>query len=212
MSRPSHMTSTTTGQWIDVLRLHPSEVSLEDIARGLGYTCRWAGMFPFFYSVAEHSIYVASVLSDAGCGVLAQAGRLHDAAEAYMGDVPAPHKKLLRFDHGEGDSASFADVETRMLRVIFGVLDCPWPDEDEWETIYAADAVVLDCEQALRETWATRHGYPVPQLHDEGYAVVDAAYELLGVPREAVTLRGWHPDRARTQWLSAVRRRVDGGR
>lgn len=72
------------------------DVVLEDVARGLANECRYAGQVLKFYSVAEHSVIVSRVVE-----AMAPPGfklrwafeaLMHDAAEAYVGDVIRPLK------------------------------------------------------------------------------------------------------------------------
>lgn len=71
-------------------------VSLPDIAHSLAQTCRFIGHCKRHYSVAEHSLFVADILMHRGLPPAAQlAGLLHDAHEAYCGDVATPIKEAI---------------------------------------------------------------------------------------------------------------------
>ena len=91
---------TASGKRFSFLEPDPDSIDIHDIAYALSNLCRYTGHCRSFYSVAEHSVYVASLLpSD-----LRLSGLLHDAAEAYLGDVNSPLKRLLpdfkKIEHG----------------------------------------------------------------------------------------------------------------
>ncbi|WP_407605347.1 NAD(P)-binding domain-containing protein, partial [Pseudomonas aeruginosa] len=83
--------STFSGNRFYPLRPHIDKVAIEDIAHGLAYQCRFNGQTQVFYSIAQHSLIVASLVPPP----LRLAALLHDAAEAYLGDMVKPLKVLL---------------------------------------------------------------------------------------------------------------------
>ncbi len=90
------MMLTFRGQEVTPGRLDPSQVRIEDIAHALSLLCRFGGHTDVHYSVAQHSLLVVRILERIGAPAGAQlAGLLHDAHEAYIGDVPTPLKTML---------------------------------------------------------------------------------------------------------------------
>lgn len=74
----------------------PEEIDIRDIAHSLAMQCRFTGHTKSFYSVAQHSVNVATLLQEDGYDkkhVLA--GLLHDASEAYLTDIARPVKPYL---------------------------------------------------------------------------------------------------------------------
>jgi uncharacterized protein len=79
---------TFTGKMVHPYSPDPDEIDIDDIAHSLSQQCRFLGHTDGFYSVAQHSVLVSQTVpaEDALWGLL------HDAAEAYLCDVPAPIK------------------------------------------------------------------------------------------------------------------------
>lgn len=79
-------------------------ILIEDIANGLSMSCRFSGQITQFYSVAQHSCWVADLLwveyerFNIPQNILPKVvlmGLLHDASEAYTGDINKPLKEML---------------------------------------------------------------------------------------------------------------------
>lgn len=91
-----HSFRTATGRKINLFALTADDISIDDIAIALGNTCRYGGHVKSFLSVAEHCVQVADMIYRApiigGQPELALAGLLHDAHEAYLGDIIKPLK------------------------------------------------------------------------------------------------------------------------
>lgn len=97
---------TRFGKKFHFLNPQPDEICIEDIAYSLSHLCRFNGHCSGFYSVAEHSVAVAALLPHE----LRLSGLLHDAAEAYLGDLASPIKQHM---------PQFQEMES----VIFDVID-----------------------------------------------------------------------------------------
>ena len=122
---------TFTGRRFGVLHPDPDAVDIVDIAHSLSLLCRFNGHCSGFYSVAEHSVRVSKILPPA----LALSGLLHDAAEAYVSDLPRPVKRQL---------GAFSDMEDRVLAVIFTRFGLALPLH---EAVHHADDVLLATEK-----------------------------------------------------------------
>lgn len=95
------METVNKGDWMQThsgkefwpLSPYLDQIMIEDIAHALSMQCRFGGHTKAFYSVAQHSVIVSEQCypEDALWGLL------HDASEAYIGDVIRPLKLLPEF-------------------------------------------------------------------------------------------------------------------
>jgi hypothetical protein len=88
----SYAKETLSGKFVNLANPQADQLDMSDIASALGNICRFNGHTRRFYSVAEHSVHVARLLPDRRVALF---GLLHDASEAYLGDVNPALKRLL---------------------------------------------------------------------------------------------------------------------
>ena len=108
--------TTFSGKTFDYEDPRPEMIAIEDIAHQLGNVCRFAGATAIHYSVAQHSIMVAGLACEQVSLPERQPeiglyGLLHDASEAYLGDVPAPWKHVVGMEY-------YRKMEERTMRAI----------------------------------------------------------------------------------------------
>lgn len=140
---------TSSGSKIYYTEPEADQIELEDLAHGLAMNPRFGGQTTEFYSVAKHSILVSKELEKQGFGAEIQLyGLLHDAAEAFVGDVPAPLKKELK---------NFREIEHSIMDAIWEAVDIQPPSDEDWKKIKDADRVLLNYEASeivSRDGWA----------------------------------------------------------
>jgi hypothetical protein len=127
---------TVSGQKVSLTNPKPETIHLGDIAHALSNLCRFNGHISHFYSVAEHSVFVSQIIEPQ----LALVGLLHDATEAYLGDLTRPLKEML----GDGMWSSYDRAEDRMWNCIatrFGI------DPELIASVKYADDVALATEK-----------------------------------------------------------------
>lgn len=103
--------NTYSGILIDLLNPTVDMINIEDIARGLAFKGHFGGQTPFYFSIAQHSALVHDLMAEDFLDNprMMLLGLLHDASEAYIGDMVKPLKVHL---------PDFCDVEDRLMDVI----------------------------------------------------------------------------------------------
>ncbi|CAB4125076.1 COG1896 Predicted hydrolases of HD superfamily [uncultured Caudovirales phage] len=125
---------TVSGRKIDITNPDPSTIVIEDIAWALSRLPRFSGhSIPYVpYSVAQHCIQVANDLKEHGPEVQLF-GLLHDAAEAYINDLPSPVKHIPEIH------AVIKKLEDSLMETIYTALDIDPPTYDEEVLVKIAD-------------------------------------------------------------------------
>lgn len=182
----SAATPTRRGDWMQTftgrafwpLDPRPEDIDPVDIAHALSLLCRYGGHVRRFYSVAEHCV----LMSQAVAPEHALWALLHDAAEAYLVDVPRPIKRHL---------PNYGAIEDGLLRVIyqrFGLVfeDQDWPMPSDVKD--ADNRILLDERAALLAV-------PPHPWHPD----------LEKLQPLGVHIQGWQPEMAEAAYLSTLR-------
>jgi len=83
---------TLTGNAFDFTEPANYKFDAAEVATALARTARFGGHTQHFYSVAQHSVLVSRRFTDQNDRL---AALLHDAAEAFIGDISRPVKSLI---------------------------------------------------------------------------------------------------------------------
>lgn len=143
-------------------------VKIEDLSHALANVCRFGGHTREFYSVAQHSVLVSRIVPPED----ALWGLLHDAAEAFVGDMPRPLKELM---------SDYKEIEKRVEREIFELFGL---EGDIPPSVKHADLVLLATERRdlMPEQdahWGLLDGIePMIEVIDDPWPPRHAAFEF----------------------------------
>jgi 5'-deoxynucleotidase YfbR-like HD superfamily hydrolase len=121
---------TYSGKMFNLIEPTPEMIDIRDIAHALANIGRFNGHTKQFYSVAQHCVIVSALVPDDQ----KLAGLLHDATEAYLGDVTAPLKHQL---------PAYIELENKLAGVIAAKYGIPAKKSDE---VHKADMIALVTE------------------------------------------------------------------
>jgi adenosine deaminase len=170
---------TVSGRRVDPLAPRPEQLDIGDIAQALSNQCRFGGHSRVFYSVAQHSAIVSDLVMDSGAPpAVGLAALLHDAAEAYLVDLPHPLK------HRSPLGPPYRRAEALLERAIRERFDLP-PADSRLKPI---DRSLLATERS-RFT-STAGGWP----------------ELDGFDPLELEIEPWPPERAAREFLTRFER------
>lgn len=121
---------TYTGKRFYLINPTEDMIDIEDIAHALSLNCRFAGHIRDFYSVAEHSVWVAHLCNEEN----KMAGLLHDASEAYIADIVSPFKPFL---------TNYKELEANLMKVIASKYKFTYPFNED---VHESDVAQLKIE------------------------------------------------------------------
>ncbi len=124
---------TISGDYFPLTAPETYQFKIGDIAHSLSMICRYTGHCLYHYSVAQHSLLVSYMVP----AHLAMEALLHDAAEAYLGDVASPLKSLL---------PEYKVIEKRVERAICRQMHLGYPLHN---AVHLADKRALDIERSI---------------------------------------------------------------
>ena len=169
------------GSTFDFAGPRPEDVDLDHIATGLAYTNRFNGLFGQI-PVASHCIAVERLANADGADLSVRRwALLHDAHEAYIGDVPTPLKRVW------GDA--IARVESAVERAVAEAFDVLIDEVHKWDII----ALRLEAE------WFTGQA----STYFRNISVQDHHRDVF---RDCVPMYRAHPDTIKTEYLRACDR------
>jgi len=166
---PGPYIQTSSGRWLNPFEPDPEQIDPADIARALANVCRFGGHTRVFYSVAQHSVIVSELVQERGGDVEdVFAALMHDATEAYLGDMPHPIK------HRSPLGAVFKEAEDRLEAVL--------------QARFAIKPDVPEIKRVDRALLATERG---------AFSSISWDWpELEGVEPLELELTAWPPDEA----------------
>lgn len=126
---------TESGRYFDYTDINKDNIFIDDIISSLSKLNRFVGHSIRPYSVGEHSLLCYEMARLKGYSVREQLLVLiHDFAEAYVGDCPAPLKDLL---------PDFETIEDKVDEAIFEHLGIAPPTKEEYIKVKNVDITML---------------------------------------------------------------------
>lgn len=144
--RANAFMETFTGILAPVGAMTSDHVSMKDITVSLSRINRFLGHSMGAYSVLEHSWVVSKIVRQRGYSPVVQlAALLHDAKEAYIGDIPTPVKRYFEQEM-PGFAEWFEELERNTDAAICQYVGCIKPGDMYHPAVKQADIDLLQVE------------------------------------------------------------------
>lgn len=170
--------ATASGKQFFLLAPRLEDIDIHDIAHALSMQCRWTGHCKFHYSVAQHSYYCSFLGPDSE----AFDRLMHDAAEAYIGDLNRPLKHYTEagvayrhqeeiVQHAIADRFGFSALEPKSVKIADNLM------------LYAEKKQIM--------------GYTFDEAQD-----ADGVVRLKDEAAAPIVIDRWTPDQAKQMFLN----------
>lgn len=144
--KPNPWMETYTGKRPVIGDMTAATVDMMDVGTSLSRMTRFLGHCKVFYSVAEHSVLVSEALEYYGASTKEVfAGLMHDAKEAYIGDMPTPVKRAFA-QHCIDFNSVKKQIEYNADRAICEYVGWITPEDIRSMLIVSADLGALKVE------------------------------------------------------------------
>ena len=130
MDRRESWFTLSSGKRFYPFNPNPDDIEISDIALALSHLCRYNGHCRLFYSVAEHSVHCSNYVAN-GHEFTAL---MHDATEAYVGDMIRPIKRF---------TPNFQEAEELVWQAMCSRFDLP---REMPEEVHYVDNLILVTE------------------------------------------------------------------
>ena len=160
--------SVIGGEFFDLLKPEEFVYDIDMIGYALANLCRYTGHVTRFYSVAEHCVHVSRIIKPK----YAMEGLLHDASEAFVGDVSSPLKKLI--------TELYTPIEEGIQKAISVQFNLTYPFPDD---VHKADKQLY---------WSERKKIA---------PAIDALWNKQFRASRKCEPQGWSPERAHKEYV-----------
>lgn len=127
---------TYSGKAVDLFDTKPEQIDFNDIAHALSLLCRFTGHTREHYSVAQHCVLVSKLLPEE----IQIYGLLHDAHEAYLGDINTVVKRVI-------NRSILSEVAENLDQAIYAAAEVRAPSAVTKAAVKAADLQLLMTER-----------------------------------------------------------------
>jgi len=173
---------TYSGRRFSPLEPDATQIDISDIAHALANLCRFGGHCSSFYSIGQHSCVVSDAVAATGAdGTTVLGALLHDASEAYLGDLAHPIK------HRSPLGELYREIEAPLQAAILACFGLP---ADPPPLVKRIDRAALAAERVALMRPADDEWWP----------------ELDGVAALEVAIEPWEPGRAAQEFLDRFER------